>query len=229
VCCAIHSYRDSFSLCLHAPSSPALFFLSLHDALPICTRRILFIVAFIVLGALVWAVLALSNSSEESQPDQTAQPAPSPEPLCRAEGEFVAGFMSPQADDHETAALLDQMRTDAITFGGRIVPTDANDYPEEVVQAIEDRQAYEYTVTMNWQGIELPESDRLIKVGNTEYGLITAGEDAVVLTESSDGADVFHSLTRVSAERANNAYIGLPVPQMRTSGETWLPDNSYAD
>lgn len=193
------------------------------------TRRILFIVAFIVLGALVWAVLALSNSSEESQPAQTAQPAPSPEPICRAEGEFVAGFMSPQADDAETGALLDQMHTDAITFGGRIVPTDANDYPEEVVQAIGNRQPYEYTVTMNWQGIELPESDRLITVGNTEYGLIAAGEDAVVLTASPDGADLFHSLTRVSAERANNAYIGLPVPQMRTSGETWLPDNSYAD
>src|SRR5699024_1919515 len=193
------------------------------------TRRIMIIATIIALGAAIWAVSTLSNSSDDLPSAQTAQPAPSPEPICRAEGKFVAGFMSPQADDHETAALLDQMRTDAITFGGRIVPTDANDYPEEVVQAIEDRQAYEYTVTMNWQGIELPESDRLIKVGNTEYGLITAGKDAVVLTESSDGADVFHSLTRVSAERDNNAYIGLPVPQMRTSGETWLPDNSYAD
>src|SRR5699024_1015898 len=26
-----------------------------------------------------------------------------------------------------------------------------------------------------------------------------------------------------------NASSGFPVPQMRTSGETWLPDNSYAD
>src|SRR5699024_12167326 len=94
VCCAIHSYRDSFSLCLHAPSSPALFFLSLHDALPICTRRILIIAAIIVLGALVWAVLALSNSSEESQPDQTAQPAPSPEPLCRRSEEHTSELQS---------------------------------------------------------------------------------------------------------------------------------------
>src|SRR5699024_4116849 len=100
------------------------------------------------------------------------------------EGEFVAGFMSPQADDAENAALLDQMHTDAITFGGRIVPADANDYPEEVAQAIGGRQLYEYTVTMNWQGIELPESDRLIKVGNAEYGLIATGDDAIVLTES---------------------------------------------
>ena len=187
------------------------------------------IATIIALGAAIWAVSTLSNSSDDLPSAQTAQPDPSPEPICRAEGKFVAGFMSPQADDHETAALLDQMRTDAITFGGRIVPTDANDYPEEVAQAIGDRQPYEYTVTMSWKGIELPGSDRLITVDNTEYGLIAAGEDAVVLTESPDGADVFHSLTRVSAERDNNAFIGLPVPQMRTSGETWLPDNSYAD
>jgi len=193
------------------------------------SRRILIIAVVVVLGALMWAIFTLANPSEKSQQDQTAQPAPSAEPICRAEGEFVAGFMSPQADDAETAALLDQMHTDAITFGGRIVPTNANEYPEKVAQAIGDRDPYEYTVTMNWQGIELPESDKLITEGNTEYGLIAAGDNAVVLTESSDGADVFHSLTRVSAERDNNAYIGLPVPQMRTSDETWLPDNSYAD
>lgn len=193
------------------------------------TRRVMIIAAIIVLGATIWAILALSNSSDDSPPAQTAQPAPSPEPICRAEGEFVAGFMSPQADDAETGALLDQMDTDAITFGGRIVPTDTHEYPEEVAKAIGDRQPYEYTVTMNWQGIELPESDRIIQVGNTEYGVIAAGDNAAVITESSDGADVFHSLTRVSAERNNNAYIGVPVPQMRTSGETWLPDNTYAD
>jgi hypothetical protein len=193
------------------------------------TRRILIIAVVVVLGALLWAVFTLANPSEKSQQDQAAPPAPSPTPICRAEGEFVAGFMSPQADDAETAALLDQMRTDAITFGGRIVPTDANEYPEKVARAIGDRAPYKYTVTMNWQGIELPESDKLITEGNTEYGLIAAGDNAVVLTESSDGADVFHSLTRVSAERDNNAYIGLPVPRMRPSGETWLPDNSYAD
>ena len=193
------------------------------------TRRLLIIAVIIVVAALMWAIRFLPNFLEETQPDHTVQPTPSPTPVCRAEGEFVAGFMSPQAADAETAALLDQMHTDAITFGGRIVPTDATDYPEEVAQVVGDRQPYEYTVTMNWQGIELPESDRLITVGNTEDGLIAAGDDAVVLTESPDGTDLFHSLTRVSAERDNNAYIGLPVPQMRTSGQTWLPDNSYAD
>ncbi|GAA4479306.1 hypothetical protein GCM10023190_22100 [Enteractinococcus fodinae] len=200
-------------------------------------RRTRPIVAIVVvaalLGALVWAVLAWQNRSDPETAEQqpappTATAEPEPEPVCRAEGEFVAGFMSPQADDADTAALLDQMHTDAVTFGGRIEPIEADHYPEEVAEAIGDRQAYEYTVTMNWQDIDLDDTDQRIQHSDTEYGLIQATDDAVVVTESTNGADVFHSLTRVAAQRETQAYIGLPVPQMRTSGETWLPDNSYA-
>src|SRR5690625_2910571 len=171
--------------------------------------------------------------------DSTVGPAPSssnvpqvtptqPPAVCRADGEFVAGFMSPQANDQETIAVLETMNVDAVTFGGRIEPVETSQYPKEVAEAIRDRQAYEYTVAMNWQGLELAETDTTVRVGDTEYGLIHAG-DGVVVTESIHGADVFHSLTRTSADRENNAFIGLPVPQMRPSGETWLPDNSYAD
>ena len=188
----------------------------------------------VVLVALVWTVWAWQNPSDpESTKQQPAPPTatiePEPEPVCRAEGEFVAGFMSPQADDAATAALLDQMQTDAVTFGGRIEPIEADHYPDQVAEAIGDRQAYEYTVTMNWQDIDLPDTDQRIQVDDTEYGLIQATDDAVVITESPNGADVFHSLTRATSQRETQAYIGLPVPQMRTSGETWLPDNSYAE
>ena len=192
---------------------------------------ILAIAVVVVIGALVWARLAWQNSSDPNDDELTTQPepSPSPEPICRAEGEFVAGFVSPQADDAETAALLEQMRTDAVTFGGRIEPVEADHYPAQVAEAIGGRQAYEYTVTMNWQDINLADADQRIQVDDTEYGLIQATDVAVVVTESPNGADVFHSLTRTAAQRDNNAYIGLPVPQMRTSDETWLPDNSYAD
>ena len=193
------------------------------------TRRktVLSIVVVIILGALIWVAFAWQNSSEPPR-EPASQPA-TPEPICRAEGEFVAGFMSPQTDDDRTAAIVGRMNTDAVTFGGRLEPTDAQEYPDEVAEAIGERQAYQYTVPMNWQGIELADTDRTINVGDTEYGLIQTGDDAVVVTESVNGADAFHSLTRVATEHNHNALIGLPIPQMRTSGETWLPDNSYAD
>lgn len=191
----------------------------------------------IVLITAMIVALTLYRISQED--DTTGEPAPSPSnvpqetptqppAVCRADGEFVAGFMSPQANDHETIAVLETMNVDAVTFGGRIEPVETSQYPKEVAEAIRDRQAYEYTVAMNWQGLELAETDTTVRVGDTEYGLIHAG-DGVVVTESIHGADVFHSLTRTSADRENNAFIGLPVPQMRPSGETWLPDNSYAD
>lgn len=161
-------------------------------------------------------------------PSDAPTPA-EPEPVCRADGEFVAGFMSPQVDDAETRAMLERMNTDAVTFGGRIVPANADDYPEEVTDQLGDRDIYEYTVNMNWQGVELDAADTTVELGDTEYGLIQAGDNGVVVTESENSGDAFHSLIRVSNERENKAIIGLPVPQMRTSQETWLPDNSYAD
>src|SRR5699024_10589487 len=191
-------------------------------------NTIIGMVAVLLLGAIMIFNLVLNNDKGEH--NGVSGPKPSePAPVCRAEGEFVAGFMSPQVDDAETNAMLERMDTDAVTFGGRIVSATAEDYPDEVTEAVGDRQIYEYTVTMNWQGLELNSSDTIVAVGDTEYGIIQAGNDSVVITQSVNGGDAFHSLTRVSEERGNNAYIGLPVPQMRTSGETWLPDNSYAD
>lgn len=133
-------------------------------------RRILAsIVITVVLVALVWTVWAWQSPSDpESTKQQPAPPTatiePEPEPVCRAEGEFVAGFMSPQADDAATAALLDQMQTDAVTFGGRIEPIEADHYPDQVAEAIGDRPAYEYTVTMNWQDIDLPDTDQRLSL-----------------------------------------------------------------
>lgn len=191
-------------------------------------KTIIGIVAALLLGAVV--IFNLVSNDDNGGQNAVLGPAPSqPEPICRAEGEFVAGFMSPQVDDAETNTMLERMNTDAVTFGGRIVPASADDYPQEVTEAVGDREIYEYTVTMNWQGIERASADTIVEVGDTEYGIIQAGEDGVVITESENGGDAFHSLTRVSEERETNAFIGLPVPQMRTSGDTWLPDNSYAD
>ncbi|MGO1536552.1 MAG: DUF4434 domain-containing protein [Yaniella sp.] len=186
------------------------------------------ILAVVLLGAVVLFVIVANN--EPAKQDAVPAPAPAePEPVCRAEGQFVAGFMSPQANDADTRALLERMDTDAITFGGRIVPATEKDYPETVVEAVRDQDIYKYSVTMNWHGLELDSADNIVVVGDTEYGLIQAGDDSVVITESVNGGDPFRSLTRVSEQRGNNAFIGLPVPQMRTSGDTWLPDNSYAD
>lgn len=180
-----------------------------------------------VLGiALLVAVVMLNRSGNSTQTNDAPTQA---EAICRADGEFVGGFMSPQADDHQTTQLLEQMNTDAITFGGRIEPVDASDYPDEVTEAIGERQAYTYTVEMHWEGADLSDTDTVVDVGDTEYGIIVAGDNGVVVTESQHGNDPFDSLTRVSQQRDNNALIGLPVPQMRTSGQTWLPDNSYAD
>lgn len=40
--------------------------------------------------------------------------------------------MSPQVDDADTDAMLERMNTDAVTFGGRIMPATAEDYPDSV-------------------------------------------------------------------------------------------------
>lgn len=191
-------------------------------------RVLLGILAAVFVGAIL--IFAVVLSKEAGEQNAVPAPAPSePEPICRAEGQFVAGFMSPQVDDADTNAMLERTNTDAVTFGGRIVPATDEDFPDEVIEAVEERGIYEYTVSMNWQGLDLDSSDTIVEVGDTEYGIIQAGDDSVVITESVHGGDPFHSLTRVSEDRGNNAFIGLPVPQMRTSGETWLPDNSYAD
>ncbi|NLZ98245.1 MAG: hypothetical protein GX920_05430, partial [Micrococcus sp.] len=190
-------------------------------------RIILGIVATVLVGFIL--IFAVTNNKSGEQDSDSGRAQSEPEPICRADGRFVAGFMSPQVDDADTDAMLERMNTDAVTFGGRIVPATAEDYAEEVVEVVGDRQIYEYTVTLNWQGVDLSSTDTIVEVGDTEYGIIQAGDEGVVITESVNGGDAFHSLIRVSEERGNNAYIGLPVPQMRTTGETWLPDNSYAD
>ena len=190
-------------------------------------RIVLGIVATVLVGFIL--IFAVTNNKSGEQDSDSGRARSEPEPICRADGQFVAGFMSPQVDDADTDAMLERMNTDAVTFGGRIVPATAEDYPEEVVEVVGDRQIYEYTVTLNWQGVDLSSTDTIVEVGDTEYGIIQAGDEGVVITESVNDGDAFHSLIRVSEERGNNAYIGLPVPQMRTTGETWLPDNSYAD
>lgn len=192
------------------------------------SRRILAITIAMVVGALLVVAAVLQSQSTDETPAPEAQPTPE-EAICRVDGEFVAGFMSPQADDGQTAELLEHMDTDAITFGGRIVPADVDDYPAQIAEAIGDRQAYEYTVEMNWDGVDLADTDEVVEVDGTEYGIIEAGDNSVVITESFDGGDPFHSLPRVSSQRDHQAFIGLPVPQMRTSGQTWLPDNTYAE
>lgn len=191
----------------------------------------LLIIAVVGTGT-AFGINQLNETENQTEPAPTATPSPtgteSP-PICRAEGEFVAGFMSPQADDQQTREILETMNTDAVTFGGRIVPVELSDYPAEVADAVGDRDAYEYTVAMNWDGIDLAEQDQIVQAGDTAYGIIDAGDNSVVITASADGADHFHSLTRTSAQHDTNAFIGLPVPQMRDSGEAWLPDNSYAN
>lgn len=192
------------------------------------SRRILAIAIAVVVGGLLIVTIVLQGQSADETPVSDAQPTPE-EAICRVDGEFVAGFMSPQADDDQTAELLERMHADAITFGGRIVPADIEEYSAPVADAIGDRQAYEYTVEMNWDGIDLVDNDEVVEVDGTELGIIKAGDNSVVITESVDDGDPFHSLTRVTAQHDNQTFIGLPVPQMRTSGETWLPDNSYAE
>lgn len=193
-------------------------------------RSVLAIIAVAVLGAgLLIAIILLRPSDDGDNTETSAHSTPPADVTCRAEGEFVAGFMSPQNDDQPTEALLDRMNTDAVTFGGRIVPTEIDDYPDPVAEAIADRQAYDYTVQMHWRGIDLGDADTVVQAEDTEYGIIDAGDNSVVVTQSDHDADPFHSLTRVASERDTKALIGLPVPQMRTSGETWLPDHSYAD
>ncbi|MGO1183609.1 MAG: DUF4434 domain-containing protein [Micrococcaceae bacterium] len=178
------------------------------------------------------------NQAEESPsaPEITAGPSPSePPPVCRVDARFVAGFMSPQNSDDATAERLELMGTDAVTFGGWIRPVDADEYPERVREALEDRgdgdapDLYRYTVEMSWEDTGLLDEDDLIHDGDTEYGLVSVGDDAVVITTSEDGNDPFHSLLRTAPELDAQGYLGLPVPQMRTEGDTWLPDNEYAD
>src|SRR5699024_11392021 len=129
------------------------------------------IVLGIVATVLVGFILIFVSNNKSAEQDSDSGPAPSePELICRADGQFVAGFMSPKVDDADTDAMLERMNTDAVTFGGRIVPATAEDYPEEVVEVVGDRQIYEYTVTLNWQGVDLSSTDTIVEVGDTEYG-----------------------------------------------------------
>ena len=184
-------------------------------------------IAIVVFGLLLLAAILLRRGGNESA---TPNSAPSHQSaVCRAEGKFIAGFLSPQADAKQTGAMLERMNTDAITFGGRIEPVKADNYPDPVAEAIGSRQAYRYTVEMAWQDKELTSADEQLEVDETTYGIIAADDDSVVVTQSVDAADPFDALLRAASSNGNKAYIGLPVPNMRTSGETWLPDNSYAD
>ena len=160
-------------------------------------RRVLLTVLILLVTAAstIYGLVQLNQDNDDDGAVAVPPAATPAEPVCRAEGEFVAGFMSPQAEDHTTQDILETMNTDAVTFGGRIVPVEAREYPGEVADAIGDRDAYEYTVAMTWDGIELADSDQTVQVGDTSYGIIAAGDNSVVVTESTDGADHFHSLT----------------------------------
>lgn len=195
------------------------------------------VIAAVIIGVLFLLSLILLVRPDD-EPDESAGSAQSsassssptrPEPVCRTEGRYAAGFMSPQADDQQTQEMLQTMNTDAVTFGGWIRPVSSDDYPDKVQDEIGDREAYQYSIDMSWRGTEQTSSDTLVQVDGTEYGIIEAGEDSVVVTESTDGDDSFHSLLRASAANGNSAYIGLPVPEMRTTEESWLPDSSYRD
>lgn len=174
-----------------------------------------------------------SQAGEPTRTGPTVGPSPSePPPVCRVDARFVAGFMSPQNSDESTAERLELMNTDAVTFGGWVRPTERDEYPERVRDAVDDLEGthdvYGYTVEMSWEGTDLLDDDAIIHEGDTEYGIVEL-ENAVVITSSADGNDPFHSLLRTAPELDAQGYIGLPVPQMRTEGDTWLPDNSYAD
>lgn len=52
-----------------------------------------------------------------------------------------------------------------MTFGGRIVPAAADDYPEEATDVVGDRQIYEETVMMNWRGLDPESGDTTVEVG----------------------------------------------------------------
>lgn len=201
------------------------------------------ILAVVFLGWM--AIVLASDDSDDDQQSQdqaqespsapaiTAGPSPSePPPVCRVDARFVAGFMSPQNHDDATAERLELMGTDAVTFGGWIRPTELDEYPERVRDAVADLEGdldvYRYTVEMSWEDTDLLDEDDLIHDGDTEYGIVEL-ENAVVITTSEDGNDPFHSLLRAAPELDAQGYLGLPVPQMRTEGDTWLPDNSYAD
>src|SRR5699024_11631016 len=127
------------------------------------------IVLGIVATVLVGFILIFVSNNKSAEQDSDSGPAPSePELICRADGQFVAGFMSPQVDDADTDAMLERMNTDAVTFGGRIVPATEDDYPKEGVEADGERELYEYSVPIHWPGLDLDSSYRIVAAGETE-------------------------------------------------------------
>src|SRR5690625_7783814 len=97
-------------------------------------------------------IVALTLYRTSQEDDTTEEPAPSPSnvpqdtptqppAVCRADGEFVAGLVSPHANDQETVAVPATMNVDAVTFGGRIEPVETRQYPKEVAEAIRHPQA----------------------------------------------------------------------------------------
>lgn len=125
-------------------------------------------------------------------------------------GTFVANFVFALSTPNENAAMIRDMKADAITFGYRVRPASARDYPASVRKAIGKKRVFAYS-----NGFVAKSS----KVVNG-YAITPAG-GAVVVSKAT--GDKQKALLEGAQKVGAGVYVGLPAPV--TQG--YLVNTSY--
>lgn len=146
---------------------------------------------------------------------------------------FVAFFVFPQSTVQGNIKLFNEMRTDAISFAGRLrKPTPDDGIPRAISKFANGRPIYFYDQPLIWKAGQ-GSDHKWVWANHTRTGkqyawdIVSAGR-GVVISRNSGNDDKQHNLNIAANQLKYKSFIGIPaLPQ--SSRNRWLPDSSYLD
>ena len=137
-------------------------------------------------------------------------------PAAGHSGKITANFVFASNSVEKNAKMIRAMNADPITFGYRIKPARAGDYPKHVRKAIGSRKVYSYATGIQWVD-GLSKHDKKVD----GFTIVDVGHKSVVVVRS----DIDPQKTLVEAAKREKAqvFLGMPAPQQKS----YLPDLSY--
>ena len=178
------------------------------------------LVATVLVAAAATGGVAASADKVEHLPTLRTAEASAPRKISAY---FLTGVPSTTADN---VKLLQSMRTDAITFGFRVLPASKSTFPAPVRSLIGKRRAFMYSGGGDWNKAALRSSDRRVTVNGVLWTVMDTRGGTVVVSKA--GGDRFKALNAAGNTVGADTIIGLPAPKAGSAnGVAYLPDTSY--
>lgn len=137
-------------------------------------------------------------------------------PAAQHSGKITANFVFASNSVEKNAKMIRAMNADPITFGYRIKPARAGDYPKKVRKAIGSRKVYSYATGIQWVN-GLSKNDRKVD----GFTIVDVGHKSVVVVRSD--IDPQKTLVEAAEQEKARVFLGMPAPQQKS----YLPDLSY--